>query len=63
MTRFEVEKGMILRSKRNPDYQIEVVRRKDRRWQVRKLTERTGVYNGTHTMSQITIWKNFDPVI
>ncbi len=62
MNRFEIKKGMILRSFKNAEYQIEVVRKKDMRWQCRKLTTKTGVYNGTHSMSQITLWKNFEPV-
>ena len=60
--RYEIKKGMILISKRNRDYQIEVQRRDGRRWKVAKLTSKTGVYNGSHTMTPITIWKNFDTV-
>ena len=62
MIRFPFRKGMILISKRNPDYQIELLRQDGMRWKCRKLTKRTGVYNGSHTMSHITLWKNFDPI-
>lgn len=62
INKYEIKRGMILVSKRSRDYQIEVQRKDGRRWKVAKLTDRTGVYNGSHTMTQITIWKNFDPV-
>lgn len=42
------------------DFQILVAGKKGRKWNCKVLTERPGVFNGSHTMSQITIWKKFE---
>lgn len=54
-----IYKGQIWKSIKG-DAQFEVVRQEGVKWQMRKLTHRTGVYHGTHTMHARTIWANYE---
>lgn len=55
----EIRKGQIWQATRS-DMQILIHSRVGHhRWKAKKLTNRTGVYNGTHTLSDRTILKEF----
>lgn len=51
-------KGQLWKSKRN-DLVVEVLKFHKGHWQVRKLTEKPGVYNGTHGLHEYTMRHGF----
>lgn len=57
-----IKKGQIWQQKGH-SLQVEVIRRKDFRWQCRILTDRTGVYAGTHTMTPYTLWSKYELIM
>lgn len=59
LLKIPIKAHQIWKNKRNST-QIFINRKKGMRWQVKMLTDKTDVYAGTHTMSEITIWKKFD---
>lgn len=54
-----IKKGQIWASTKG-DSQYEVVSKDGFKWKLRKLTNRPGVYHGTHTMTPYTIWGNYE---
>jgi hypothetical protein len=60
MRRWPIKRNQILKSLGH-NYFIIVSKKTNRdKWKVKVLTEKTNVFAGTHTMSEITLWKNFE---
>lgn len=56
---WNIQRGQIWKSKTN-DMQVEVQRSEGGSlWKVRKLTNKTGKYNGSHTLTVYTLTKGF----
>lgn len=55
-----VKKGQIWRSKGREDLQIEICGKTRDKWRTRILTNKPGVYHGSHTMSDYTLYKRFN---
>ena len=59
MEAVRIERGQIWKSKSN-DCQVEIIQKKGgTMWKARKLTSRTGRFNGTHTLNERTLKKGF----
>lgn len=59
MIRVPIKPHQVWKSKIS-DFQIYISRKKGEKWETKVLTDKPDVYNGTHTMSPITIWKKFE---
>lgn len=59
MNRTPIKVNQIWRN-RVSNFQILVAGKKGVKWNCKVLTEKPDVYNGSHTMSQWTIWKKFE---
>ena len=60
----EIERGQIWQSKGTSGMQVLVHRKVGGgRWKVKKLTNKTGVYNGTHTLTIYTLAKGFERLL
>lgn len=59
----DIRRNQIWKSKQN-DMQVIIERKKGGcYWRVKKLTERAGVYNGVHTLNEITLRKAFTLIL
>jgi hypothetical protein len=54
----KIKIGQVYRSRRSPQL-VEIVRKKGGKWQARVLTDKHKVYNGTHTLAELTLEKDF----
>lgn len=52
--------NQIYKSRLNRDYRIVVTGKKDAKWLCKVLTDRHGVYNGSHRMAERTLDKRFE---
>lgn len=59
MNQVAIKRNQIWKNKRS-DFQILVAGKKGRKWNCKVLTNKPGVFNGSHTMADITLWKKFD---
>lgn len=56
----KVRLNQIYQSRRHAHIRVEIVRKaKNDKWKARILTERPGVYSGTHTLAKYTLEKEF----
>lgn len=53
-----IKKGQIYKANRNSQ-QVEIFGKKGGKWLAKILTEKPGVYHGTHTLAERTIEKQF----
>lgn len=61
MIRIPIKRNQIWKNKVS-GFQLMVSSKKGVKWKCKVLTDKHDVYNGTHTMSQFTIWKKFELV-
>lgn len=54
-----IRKGQIWQSKTKDNIQLEICGKKRDKWLTKVLTNKPGVYNGTHTMADYTLYKKF----
>lgn len=55
-----IKKGQIYRKKSVPTFQIEITGKKGGRFNSRVLTDKPGVYNGSHKFSLQTLKKEYE---
>lgn len=61
MIRTPIKRNQIWENKVS-GFQLMVYSKKGVKWKCKVLTDRHDVFNGTHTMSQFTLWKKFELV-
>ncbi len=60
MMKIAVRIGQVYRSKKS-NCQVEIIgKAKSDRWKARILSNKPGVYKGTHSLAIFTIYKNYD---
>lgn len=58
-----IKVNQIYKHKKTSDYQVEIIGKSRRdKWKARILTNKPGVYNGSHTLSAFTIKRQFELV-
>lgn len=57
MKKLRIAKGQVWKSKSNT---ILISGKKGGKWLAKVLTSKPDIYNGSHCMSETTIWKNFE---
>lgn len=62
MIRPKIKCNQVWKNKRS-SFQILITHKRGDKWEAKVLTDKTDFYNGTHTMSQYTIWKKFDLLV
>lgn len=55
----KIRRNQIYQAKKRPDFQVEIMGKRDNKWMARVLTHKTGVYAGTHKLSKWTIEKEY----
>jgi hypothetical protein len=59
--RIKVRVGDIYRQKKHK-MSVEIFGKAGEKWKARVLTEKPGVYNGSHKLATFTIWKYYEKV-
>jgi len=57
--RTKIKKGQIWKQKGN-SMTVEIVGPKDGKWKARVLSDRIGMYKGSHTLNERTLWSKYE---
>lgn len=59
MIKIPIKVNQIWQSKRSTDFQVIITGKKNDKFNTKILTNKTGVYNGTHKLARNTLYSKF----